>query len=134
MFFGIFLRDAHALDHQEDTADFKIDEKKLYDMEKIAFFDVDGTLVKGHYIIDFPNYLQQKNIFDNYKICADFLLHYADILIPVEVGSGKKDKRQTTRTSSRIKKIKHKIIISNEENIKVDNNTIYIPLKTFLFS
>lgn len=65
---------------------------------------------------------------------ADFLLTYGEKVIPVEVCCGKKDKKQTHRTGKRIKKVKHKIIISNEEKSKQEEDVFYIPLKTFLFS
>jgi len=68
------------------------------------------------------------------KGSSDFLLSYGDKIIPVEVSSGKKDKRQTSKNGRRIKKIKHKVIISNEENTKISGDTIFISLKTFLFS
>jgi len=72
--------------------------------------------------------------YDPGKGGVDFLLTYGEKVIPVEVCCGKKDKKQTHRTSKRIRKVKHKIIISNEEKSKQEDDVYYIPLKTFLFS
>lgn len=72
--------------------------------------------------------------FDSQKGGADFLLTMGDKLIPVEVGLGDKTKKQTAQTSQRYKNIDHRLIISNTEETQIDNKTIYLPLKTFLFS
>lgn len=39
-----------------------------------------------------------------------------------------------TKTAKKSKNISHRIAISNEESRKVVDDTIYIPLKTYLFS
>ncbi|KZX17218.1 ATP-binding protein [Methanobrevibacter filiformis] len=59
---------------------------------------------------------------------VDFLIDIGDKIIPIEVGLGKKDKKQITKAIVKYKS-EYGIIISNTtEKIRKEDNIIYIPL------
>jgi predicted AAA+ superfamily ATPase len=59
---------------------------------------------------------------------VDFLIDFGNKLIPIEVGLGKKDKKQITKAIAKYKS-EYGIIISNTiEKIRKEDNIIYIPL------
>jgi len=98
-----------------------------------------GELVEHAVVSSFFRMMKTINkptgiFFDPGKGGADILLTYGDKLIPVEICAGKKNYEQVDNTARRYKKINHKIVISNEEKTKCEDDTICIPLKTFLFS
>jgi predicted AAA+ superfamily ATPase len=66
--------------------------------------------------------------YDPSKNGVDFLLDTYDNIIPIEVGIGKKDKKQILKAINRYKS-EYGIIISNTtEKIRKEDNIIYIPL------
>jgi len=98
-----------------------------------------GELVENAVISSFFRMMKTINkptgiFYDSEKGGADFILTYGDKLIPVEVGSGKKEGKQVLKTARRHKQVEHKIIISNDEKIKIVDDIVFLPLKTFLFS
>jgi len=98
-----------------------------------------GELVENAVVSSFFRMMKTINkpsgiFFDPGKGGADILLTFGDKLIPVEICAGKKNYEQVNTTARRYKKITHKIVISDEEKTKCEDDTICIPLKTFLFS
>ncbi len=72
--------------------------------------------------------------FDPNKGGVDFLfLDNQGNIIPVEVGGGKKDTRQIKTSIGRFKS-DYGVVISPEEKTRREDNIIFVPLKTFLFS
>jgi predicted AAA+ superfamily ATPase len=62
---------------------------------------------------------------------VDFLIETVNHIIPIEVGLGKKDKKQISRAISRYNS-PYGIIISNTTaKIRKEDNIIYIPLISF---
>lgn len=70
--------------------------------------------------------------FDSRKGGVDFILQtYLGDIIPIEVGYGKKSKKQIKSAVNQYNS-NYGIIISNTtKNIKKEDNIIYIPLETF---
>ena len=70
--------------------------------------------------------------YDSNKGGVDFLIENGTLdIIPIEVGFGKKSKKQISKAISNYKS-DYGIIISNTtQNIKKEDNIIYLPLKTF---
>ncbi|KZX14884.1 hypothetical protein [Methanobrevibacter filiformis] len=62
---------------------------------------------------------------------VDFLVENYDKIIPIEVGLGKKDKKQISKAINRYKS-PYGIVISNTTSkIEKIDNIIYIPLTSF---
>jgi predicted AAA+ superfamily ATPase len=71
--------------------------------------------------------------YDSYEGGVDFLIQNAEEnIIPIEVSSGKKDKDQIERAIKKYNS-KYGIIICECQNIRKENNVIYIPITTFSF-
>ncbi len=71
--------------------------------------------------------------YDPEKEGVDFLLQTGTgEIIPVEVKTGKKDSSQIRKAIVRYNS-KYGIVISNDNNVKMQNNVIYIPLALFSF-
>ena len=69
--------------------------------------------------------------YDADKKGVDFLIKHLDMIIPLEVGIGKKTKSQLTISKNKYNS-NYGILVSNRTSeIKFQNNILYIPLLTF---
>jgi len=65
---------------------------------------------------------------------VDFLLlNNKEEIIPLEVGVGKKDTKQIKNAIRRFKS-NYGVVISSHERVRLEDNVIFMPIKTFLFS
>lgn len=85
------------------------------------------NLMNNEDLFDFKTYYEKR------KGGVDFLVKKSfENPIPIEVGSKNKDKRQVIRAMN-IHNSTHGIIISQRDEIKKEDDIIYIPIKTFSY-